>query len=167
MDIRKMRKVKVINTAEGRIVSSAFSIGYKESIEVDTRRLQERVLNDLNFFYEDGKVAFEEIKEDKHEKGSVNIEKITTEHGAEHTIFKPSDRLINVEEIDTSGKAINMGFSKMDAIDMLGKHWKSLEKEVLGTSDISKLSLLLSVAREQVITGKKLEIIENRLNKLK
>src|SRR5579875_556180 len=149
MDIREFKKVRVHNIAEGRIVSTAFSIGYKEYKDVIPNRLPERVINDLNSFYEEGKVDFEEIKDEKLNKGSINVEKLISKTGVEHTVFKPQDRLINVEEIDTSGKAVSVGFSKMDAIELLDKHWKTLEKEVAETNDISKLNLLLSVAREQ------------------
>lgn len=168
MDIKSINGVVHIkNIGYGRIVSQAFSIAHEGEVILDTRRQQERVLKDLQFFLDKGDIDVEIIGEQKPKQGTVNVEKVVTEHGVEHTIFKPSDRLINVEEIDTSGKSVNLGFSKIDAIDLLAKHWKSLEKEVAETKDINKIKMLLSVAKEQELTGRKLEIIQYRLQELK
>jgi hypothetical protein len=167
MDIKELKKVKVVNHGGSRIVSHAFSLAHGEEVEIETNRLPEHILNDLNIFHARGQIDFiplnDEPKKSMFEK---HTETIHTANGQEHVVYKPQDKAINVEEIDLSGKAVEVGFSKMDAIDLLGKHWKTLEKEVLETKDVSKLKLLHAVAREQEVTGKKMEIIESRLGEL-
>lgn len=168
MDIRTVRKtVKIINKVQGRIVSDAFAIPHEEERVVDTRRLPQSVLEDLQIFYENGSIDVEVVdSENKESKKSANTENVKTENGHEHTVFKPSDRAINVQEIDTSGKSVEVGFSKIDAVELLDKHWKTLEKEVSGIKDMSKLKTILIVAKENAVAKKKLEIIENRIGEL-
>jgi hypothetical protein len=168
MDIKELKKVKIVNHGGSRIVSHAFSLPHGEEIDIETNRLPEHILNDLNIFHARGQIDFIPL-EDAPKKSIIekHTETIMTANGREHVVYKPQeDKAINVESIDTSGKSVEVGFSKMDAIDLLGKHWKTLEKEVLETKDVSKLKLLHSVAREQEVTGKKMEIIESRLGEL-
>lgn len=167
MDIKELKRVKIVNTAGCRVVTHAFSLAHDEEIVVDVNRLPEHILDGLNIFHSRGQLDFIPV-EDSPKKGLIenHTEKVVSATGKEHVVYRPQDKLINVEAIDTSGKAIDVAFSKMDAVDLLSKHWKSLEKEVLETKDIEKLKLLLIVANEQGVTGKKYEIIKGRLGEL-
>lgn len=167
MDIKEFKKVKIVNIANARIVTHAFSLAHDAKTIINPNDFSEEILKDLNVFFERGQIQFIPV-EDEPEKELIqkHTEIIETGLGKQHVVFKPQDRLINVEEIDLSGKAVEVGFNKMDAIDLLSKHWKSLEKEVGESTDVDKLNLLLSVAKEQEMTGKKLEIIKNRIGEL-
>jgi hypothetical protein len=169
MDITKVRNViRIKNKAESRLASQAFGLGYKEEKVVDTRRLPERVIKDLQYFYECGYLDVEVVGDGKQESKVTNTENVKTEHGHEHTVFKPQqDKLINVQEIDTSGKSIKVGFSKVDAVELLEKHWKTLEKEVEKMTDVDNLKLLLATAVElDMVNNKKYEIVKSRIEKL-
>ena len=168
MDIKSVNgKIHIINKGYSRIASQAFGLGHDEEVTVDTRRLPERVLNDLQFFYESGNIDVEVVGEGKTEKGIANTENVRTANGKEHTVFKPSDKAINVQEIDTSGKSVQVGFGKIDAVELLEKHWKTLEKEVAKINNIDNLKLVLATAVELDMQGnKKYEIVKERIEEL-
>lgn len=169
MDIKEFKKVKIVNTANMRIVTHAFSLAHGQEVIVETRELPEHILKDLNIFHERGHLEFVEVN---YEPEKVKVVKHTetriSETGKEHTVFKPQEnKLINVEAIDTSGKGINVGFSKMDAVDLLSKHWKTLEKEVEGIDSLESLKLILATAVELDMEGnKKYELVKDRISKI-
>jgi hypothetical protein len=167
MDIREFKKVKVINKANSRVVTHAFSLPHDKVAIIDTALLPDEILNDLNTFHARGAVEFVAIEDEEVKKEVVekHTETVHTANG-EHVVFKPQDKLINVETIDTTGKAIDVAFSKMDAVDLLSKHWKTLEKAVANMENKDELKLVLSVAKENDMAVKKIEIVENRIKEL-
>lgn len=168
MDIKEYKKVRVINTANARVVSHAFSLPHDKEAILETALLPDDILNDLNIFHARGQIKVVPFEDETPKKVAIekHTETIRTANG-EHVIFKPQDKLINVEAIDTTGKAIDVAFSKMDAVELLGKHWKTLEKEVANISKLDDLNLILVTARELDMQGnKKYDIIKNRIDEL-
>jgi hypothetical protein len=168
MDIKEFKKVRVINTAGSRVVTHAFSLAHDQEAIITTALLPEHILNDLNIFYERGQLEFIPVEDETPKKAVIekHTETVHTANGKESVIFKPQDKLINVESIDTTGKAIDVAFSKMDAVDLLSKHWKTLEKAVANIESKDELKIILSVAKENEMAIKKIEIVEKRLGEL-
>jgi hypothetical protein len=168
MDIKSVKGIiHIKNKGFSRIASQAFGLGHDEEVTVDTRRLPERVVNDLQFFYENGNIDVEVVGEEKSKKGIANTENVKTANGKEHTVFKPSDKAINVQEIDMSGKSVQVGFAKIDAVELLEKHWKTLEKEVAKIDNVDNLKLVLATAVELDMEGnKKYDIVKERIEQL-
>jgi hypothetical protein len=168
MDIKSVNgKIHIVNKGYSRIVSQAFGLGHDEEVTLDTRRTPERVLNDLQYFFDGGYIDVEVVEDNKVDGKIANTENIKTVNGKEHTVFKPSDKAINVQEIDTSGKSVQVGFGKIDAVELLEKHWKTLEKEVAKINNIDSLKLVLATAVELDMQGnKKYEIVKERIDEL-
>jgi hypothetical protein len=171
------QKIEVINKSKGIVTRGRFSLDAGESRVIETVRFHDDVLKALEKFYLlkaiDLKVADVEKSELKSNSDVVKKESIKNEHGDkhEHTVYDPEsakrERLINVESHD-SGKAIEVGFDKTDAVDFLEKHWKTIEKELDLVKDMDRLSLLLATAKEIGMEGnKKYELIEDRIASLK
>lgn len=167
MDIKELKRVKITNTANARVVTHAFSLAHDEETIINPSDFSSEILDDLNVFYSRGQLGFEEVADEpKKELLEKHTETLKSSNGKEHVVFRPQDKLINVEPIDTSGKAVDVSFSKMDAVDLLSKHWKTLEKAVANIDKKDELDLLLTVAKENEVANKKIEIIENRLGEL-
>lgn len=170
MDIKEFKKVKVVNVSHSRIVTHAFSLAHEEKAIIKPTDFDEMILNDLNIFHERGLLEFVPVEDEEIKKKPLiekHTETVRTANGKEHVIFKPQDKLINVEAIDTTGKAIDVAFSKMDAVELLGKHWKTLEKEIEKIDKLDDLKLILATAKELDMEGnKKFDIVKNRLGAL-
>lgn len=169
MDIKEFKKVKVVNKADSWLVSHAFALPHNKVAIMEVAMIPEEVLEDLNTFYKRGLCDFVSIDDEaeKKEEEKLTEKVVSVETGKEHFVFKPQDKSINVETIDTSGKGINVGFSKMDAVELLGKHWKTLEKEIDNISNLDNLKLVLATAKELDMEGnKKYKIIKDKIDKL-
>lgn len=169
MDIKEFKTVKIINKGNSRVVTHAFSLAHDGDVTIDIAEFPEEILNDLNIFHARGQLEFHPVEDEKPKKVLVekHTEVVKTANGKEHVIFKPQDKAINVETIDTTGKAIDVAFSKMDAVELLGKHWKTLEKEVEKINKVDDLKLILATAKELDMEGnKKFDIVKNRIGEL-
>jgi hypothetical protein len=66
MDIKSVNgKIHIINKGYSRIVSQAFGLGHDEEVTLDTRRTPERVLNDLQYFFDGGYIDVEVVEDNK------------------------------------------------------------------------------------------------------
>ena|SRR5437763_974655 len=169
MDIKEFKKVRVINTANARVVTHSFSLSHNQEAIITVALLPENILNDLNIFHARGQIEFVPMEDEAPKKEVIekHTENFISATGKEHVVFKPKDKLINVETIDTSGKAVDVAFSKMDAVELLSKHWKTLEKEIEKIDKLDDLKLILATAKELDMEGnKKFDMVNEKIQKL-
>jgi len=79
-------------------------------------------------------------------------------------------KALEVKSIDTVQKATGVTeevFDIEEAKELLGLHWKTLEKRVAELTNVTNIEYILTVAKNAELGEKKVEILEARLAELK
>lgn len=156
----------VINKYEGSISCGSFVVPYNQSKPVNPLTSSEKFLNSLDILYKRGDIDFEfDVEIEGKAKGLNDDIDIKNDQ----VIFNPKDKLIKVETIETTPKAINVGKTELDKIEesqaFLSQHWKTIERD-LPSLPREEVFQHLRVAKLEEMTGKKVDLLEERLSQL-
>lgn len=163
----KTKPFNVINKYAGYVGYASFTIEPNKSRTVNPATCSEKFLNALELLHKQGKVDFEfDVESESKSKELDNVE-----IQGSQAIFNPEkkDRLINVEEIVTDSKPINVGKTEIDRVqesqEFLSQHWKTIERDL---PQLSKESVEqhLRVAKQEKMSGKKVDLLEGQLSQL-
>jgi hypothetical protein len=171
-------KFIIKNVAKGRMILSSLLLEDGETFEVNPILLTDATKKEIEYFIATGQieVSIADVKESKEAKKEISdtVVKETTKNDKgetrSHIVYDPEtaskNRAIAVESIEV-GKAIETDDNKIDLVNFLEKHWKTIEREITNISNIARLEKLLLVADELGMKGnKKYELIKNRIKEL-
>lgn len=185
MDWTKPFEIK--NVSKSRIVTGTISMPDETTKVIHPQLFSEEVINGLKFFYSTGKI---EVTNDYEKlevaKGVVPVSKLKTVKNElgdtnDHFIYDPNSNAISVSEIETRGSyslqsltdldsaSVQVAYGEIDRIEareLLSKHWKTFESEIGRVSSKNKLRFYLSVAEKENVSEKKVQIIRDRLSSL-
>jgi hypothetical protein len=170
-------KLTIKNIAYGRLILGVLTLDHEGTFDVDSETLSEQNKKDFEHLIATKQIEIypadvEESKEVEKASDVITKESVKNEKGEthSHSVYDPEtaskNRAINVEEVQTS-KAIVVEENRMDYINFLEKHWKTVEKELENITSVERLKKLLSVAEELGMKGnKKYELIKDRIAKI-
>lgn len=178
---------EVTNKSGGRVVIGGLSIPNKDSKIIETAKYSAQALDKIDLFIRRDFLSVNyDVKVEDLEEVVLNVEHIKGEETSKDAVVYNPDKeykkskLIEVDTIETgksvevkeianNSKAVEVenNSQTFDAKDFLELHWKKIEAELKDMKNKEELSHILSVANQLEIKGKKLELIEERLEELK